>query len=125
MTHSDTLYCLRLWKDWSVSRNAHSTELAPTDPSELACNNEELLAFWLERFMLEVRNKHGNEYSPNSLHNIEQCVMLELHCTAAPTIDFLKDGAFFANFRKTLDGEMKRLIKIGKSTVKKCKQSRH
>ena len=69
-THSDTLYCLRLWKDWSIFRITHSTELAPTDPSELACNNKELHAFWLEHFMLEVRNKHGNEYSPNGLHHI-------------------------------------------------------
>ena len=44
--------------------------MTPTDPSELACNNEELLTFWLERFVLEVRNKHGNEYSSISLHHI-------------------------------------------------------
>ena len=107
-----------LWKDWSISRNSHSTELAPTDSSELACNNEELLAFWFQHFMLEMRNKHGKEYSPNSLHHFVVGTMRHVRATAAPTIDFPKDGAF-ANFRKTLDGEMKRLTKTGKSTVKK------
>ena len=98
-------------------------ELASTDPSELACNNKELLAFWLERFVLKVRNKHGNEYSPNILHvhHIIVGIMRHVRATAAPTIDFLKDGAF-ANFGKTLDGKMKRLTKTGKSTVKKCKR---
>ena len=93
-------------------------ELTPTDPSEFACNNKELLTFWLERFMLEVRNKHGNKYSPNGLHQIIVGIMRHVRAIAAPTIDFLKDGAF-GNFRKTLNGEMKRLTETGKDTIKK------
>ena len=65
-----------------------------------------------------MRNKHGNEYSPNSLHHIVVGIMRHIRATSANTIDFFKDGAF-ANFRKTLDEEMKRLTKTGKGTVKK------
>ena len=59
-------------------------------------------------FRLEIRKKDGSEYVPNTLHHIVAGVMRYIRLEGNPSIDFFKD-AEFANFRLTLDGEMKRL----------------
>ena len=64
---------------------------------------------WLTYFVLEVRTKSGTEYTPNTLHHIVSGIMRHLRqeCNKSE-IDFFKDSAF-ANFRSSLNAEMKRL----------------
>ena len=117
-TMDDTEYCIRLWREWSLQRNiVISSEQIPTFflGSSPASQNE--LAHALECFVLEVRKKNGAEYSPNSLHHIVCGIMRYVRATE-PSIDFFKDS-LFANFRKTLDGEMKRIQQKGIGTHKR------
>ena len=60
------------------------------------------------RFVLEVRKKDGTEYPPNTLHHLCSGIARYLRANGHPTLDLYKDSAF-ADFRTTLDAEMKRL----------------
>ena len=70
------------------------------------------LQYWLMRYVLEVRKKDGTEYPPNTLNHLCCGIMRFLRWNGSPSIDFFKD-AEFADFRCTLDGEMKRLQSQG------------
>ena len=59
----DTKYCCKVWSEWAYNRNKFciaTNSLAPEDPATVDIDN---LAYWLERFVLEIRTKEGNEYS--------------------------------------------------------------
>ena len=99
-TKNDTKYCLRTWSEWAYNRNKLSCNndlVAPEDPASVDVHS---MAYWLERFILEIRTKHGNEYNPNSLHHFV-CGILRHVRNVNPAIDFFKDSQF-ANFRMTL-----------------------
>ena len=66
-----------------------------------------------------VRNKHGEEYSPTTLHHIV-CGILMHSRSVQPCMDFFTEKEF-AEFRKTVDGEMKRLQSKGGPQIKKQK----
>ena len=91
-----------------------TNSLAPEDPATVDIDN---LAYWLERFVLEIRTKEGNEYNPNSLHHLV-CGILRRVRNDKPGIDFFKDSQF-AYFRMTLDAEMKRIRMSGKGSNKR------
>ena len=110
----DTQYCMRLWKEWCKYRQQNFgncipglTELPPRD-----------LQHWLTRFILEVRKKDGSEFAPDTLHHICCGIMRYLRWNGQPAIDFFTD-ATFAEFRASLDAEMKRLQGAGVGTKKK------
>ena len=66
-TRNDTKYCCKVWSEWAYNRNKFciaTNSLAPEDPATVDIDS---LAYWLERFVLEIRTKDGNEYNPNSL----------------------------------------------------------
>ena len=69
-------------------------------------------AYWMSRFVLEIRKKDGTEYPPNTLHHICCGILRHLRESRRVEIDFFEDVAF-AEFRTTLDGEMKRLQSLG------------
>ena len=60
---------------------------------------------------MEVRKKTG-EFPPNSLHHICCGIMRLLRTNGQPFIDLFADSDF-ANFKATLDSEMKRLQSKG------------
>ena len=68
--------------------------------------------FGMTRFILEIRKKNGDEYPPNTLHHLICGIMRFLRQNGNPQLDFFKD-AIFADFRCSLDGEMKRLQSKG------------
>ena len=115
-TQTDTRYCIRIWKSWSEHRNSvEKNELVPEDITTLDC---EQLQYWLSRFVLEVRKKSGLEYPPNTLHHICCGLLRHLGENGRPEIDIFKDSNF-ADFRATLDGEMKCLQSLGLGTKKR------
>ena len=77
------------------------------------------LDHWLSKFVVETRRSDGALYPPNTLYAI-CCGLLRAVRELRPQINFLKDPEF-SGFRKTLDGEMKRLRATGLGT--KCKQA--
>ena len=115
-TRTDTAYCIRLWNDWAENRNKHTKEIVLSFDQ---LHDKSLLQCWLTRFVLEVRSKKGTEYTPNTLHHIVCGIMRHLrHNCNKPEIDFFKDPEF-ADFRASLDAEMKRLQSAGVGSIKK------
>ena len=115
-TQIDTRYCTKIWKTWSEYRNSVvKNEQVPEDISTL---DGDKLQYWLSRFVLEVRKKSGLEYPPNTLHHICCGLLRHLRENERPEIDIFKDTNF-ADFRATLDGEMKRLQSLGLGTKKR------
>ena len=86
-------------------------------PSVTQMTKEEI-AHWLTRFVLEVRKKNGDVYPPNTLHHLVVGVMRHVRWSGQPNIDFLKNPEF-ANFRTSLDAEMKRIQQLGVGATKK------
>ena len=72
----------------------------------------------MSRFILEVRKRDGNVYTPNTLHHITAGVMRHLRWNGRPDIDFFRDSQY-GDFRQSLDAEMKRLQSLGIGSKKK------
>ena len=107
-TRQDTAYCIRLWNEWSKYRCETSEVHIPL----LMEMDAYSLQYWMTRFILEVRKQNGDEYPPNTLHHLVCGIMRFLRQNGKPQLDFFKDDTF-ADFRSSLDGEMKRLQSKG------------
>ena len=68
----------------------------------------------MTKFVLEVRRKDGKSYPPNTLYQL-CCGVMRYIWGTNETVDYFNDSAF-AGFRKTLDGEMKKLRSQGLGT---------
>ena len=118
-TQADTKYCMRLWNDWSAHRSSRASsdlEIVP-DITQMDC---EAMQYWLSRYVhvLEVRKKDGSIYPANTLHHLCCGVMRYLRECGRHDLDFFKDPAF-AEFRGTLDAEMKRIQSLGIGTKRR------
>ena len=114
-TQRDTTWCISLWNEWRDDRNSRSEEQVPSDICALS---PEELQRWLSRFMLEVRKMDGKEYCPDTLYHIVCGVMRFLRQNGKPEVDLLKEQCY-ADFRSTLDAEMKRLKRAGMGSRKR------
>ena len=94
-TQQDTDYCIRQWEAWRKHRNEQDSSIP--------------MAYWMERFILEVRKLNGSEYQPNTLYHIVCGIMRYIRITFKADIDFFKDSEF-AGF---CGAEMKRLQSKG------------
>lgn len=110
-TQRDTSWCINLWKEWRDDRNSRSEEQVPSDICALSPH---VLQRWLSRFVLEVRKKGGTEYHPDTLYHIVCGIMRFLRQNGKP----VKEEAY-ADFRSTLDAEMKRLKRAGVGSHKR------
>ena len=106
-TRSDTEYCTRVWKAWRESRIDCGYDV----PAILEMDSK-TMAYWLTRFVLEVRKIDGCEYPPNTLHHIVCGLMRHLRNESKPDIDFFKDVEF-SSFTASLNAEMKQLQSMG------------
>ena len=89
--------------------------LSPTIPCEV-------LDYWLQRFVLEIKRKDGSPYPANSLKHL--CAGIQRHMRDVlnrPDVSMF-EGIEFHQFRKTLDGKMKELNKLGIGTHTKQAQ---
>ena len=105
----DTAWCIKLWNEWKEAREITSEEKIPTDICKLS---PQQLQHYLSRFVLEVRRKDGTEYPPNTLYHVVCGVMRFLQQNGQPQVDFFKEQVY-ADFRTTLDAEMKCLQQDG------------
>ena len=115
-TTKDTAWCISLWEQWRKARNSRSKEQVPSDICMLTTS--QLLQYWLSRFVLEVRKKDGQEYPPGTLYHIVCGIMRFLRQNGKPELDFFKER-LYADFRTTLDAEMKRLKQAGIGSEKR------
>ena len=113
-TLQDTKYCFNIWEEW----RKHRQQCTGENIDELHELSIEMLQHWLIRFILEVRKKDGEVYQPNTLHHITAGLMRHIRWNGKPHVDLFKD-AKFADFRATLDAEMKRLQSLGIGSKKK------
>ncbi|XP_046544496.1 zinc finger MYM-type protein 2-like [Haliotis rubra] len=70
------------------------------------------LAYFMSKFVLEVRKKDGCEYPPNSLFQIVMGIQSYIKTVSKRNVEFLQSDVF-EEFRQVLDGEMKRLTRKG------------
>ena len=112
-TREDTAYCIRVWDEWTKCRLEHGAQIQP-----LMTMDTSTLQHWLTYFILEVRKQNGSEYPPNTLHHLVCGIMRYLRQNGRPEIDFFKDASF-ADFRASLDAEMKRLQSNGIGSKRK------
>ena len=103
-TQVDTEYCMKVWEEWCHyhRHNCGDNIVAVTEMQPIQ------LQYWLMCYVLEVHKKDGTEYPPNTLNHLCCGIMRFLRWNGSLSIDFFK-AAEFADFRCTLDGEMKRL----------------
>ena len=110
-TKEDTEYCMRIWNAWWKERIASYNEPRDEVASEVAQiipliqMNKKTMQHWLTLFVLEVRKQNGMEYPPNTLHHIV-CGIMRYLWQNAIHVDFFQDPVF-ADFRQSLDAEMK------------------
>ena len=118
-TARNTTWAVKIWKDWSAGRRDAYPNAFSKWPVHFLIANHMQLDHWLSKFVVETRRSDGALYPPNTLYAI-CCGLLRAVRESRPQINFLKDPEF-SGFRKTLDGEMKRLRATGLGT--KCKQA--
>ena len=113
-TAQDTRFCTNVWQEWSdYHQKCHSSNIP-----QLNCISASDLQYWLTRFVLEIRKRDGSEYPPQTLHHICSGLQRYLRLNGHPTLDIYTDSKF-AEFRSTLDAEMKRLQQKGIGSVKR------
>ena len=113
-TLDDTRYCMSVWDAWCNYRQKTCGDNIPPLIEQQSSQQQH----WLTRFVLEVRKQDGSEYPPDSLHHLCCGIMRFLRWNGFPGIDIFK-GSDFADFRATLDAEMKRLQSLGLGSKKK------
>ena len=122
-TKATTTWGMRIWNEWSSSRTVTDgsgvvpvttplTEISPTD-----------LAYWMGKFVLEVRKRDGKPYPPKSLYALVCCFKRFFEDNGMHGINPLcPSDVAFGDFRATLDAEMKRLHGLGLGTTTKQAQ---
>ena len=108
-TQTDTKYCVDIWKNWSIYRNSVvNTEQVNEDITALDNNG---IQYWMSRLFWRLGRKmvQGTHQTHYITSAVEFCVILE---RVGGLTDIFKDSSF-ADFRATLDGEMKRLQSLG------------
>ena len=113
-TQQDNKYCAKLWHDWVSYRRKETNVIIPSLHNITSTE----LQHWMCPFILEVRKKDGSVFLPNTLHHICCGIMRFVRANGIPTIDIFKDKEF-AQFRKVLDSEMKRLQSAGIGTTQR------
>jgi len=77
-------------------------------------NAAQLHAPFLGKFVIEVRNKDGNKYTPNTLHLLVCGILREMRSNGVNNMNFLNDSNDrFLRFRQVLDAQMKTLTAQG------------
>jgi hypothetical protein len=66
-TKANTRWAVGVWRKWREERNGFNTgEIVP----EFSAMDAACMDYWLQRFLMEVRNQKGKEYTPKSLYYV-------------------------------------------------------
>ena len=118
-TRQSNNWATTLWRDWAINRNCRpETAVEPGFPIPIdigMLRDFELLNYWMERFICEIRRKDGNVYPPATLTQITSALQRHLKNECGlESINFFQDAdPTFAGFRRTLDARMKELTAQG------------
>lgn len=107
-TRRNTKWSVEMFNKWRESR-----ENVPC----MKEMNAEMLNYWLQRFVLEVRKQDDSEYPPRTLYFIVCGLLRHLRDENIHNMNFLDEHDHrFAVFRKVLDARMKELLSKGLGT---------
>ena len=111
-TKASTDWGIRVWSEWPASRvtaDVHREGVVPVTTALLEMPSADL-AYWMGKFVLEIRKKDGKEFPPKSLYALVCCFKRYYEQNGVFDVNPLSSSdARFGNFRVTLDAEMKRL----------------
>ena len=114
-TRQNTEWAERTWHSWAKHRmekmSPEELEKGYELDTKFASMNVAAMNFWLRKFILEVRNLNGKEYSPDSFYQI--CCGLHRSLKDNNRRENIFDDAEFAEFRGVLDGQLKGLNRTG------------
>ena len=70
-----TAWGVRLWNEWAGTRSKSTADHDKVVPvtTPLVDIPPDSLAYWLAKFIMEVRKKDGSEYPPKSLYSLTCC----------------------------------------------------
>ena len=114
-TSTSTRWALNVWKEWVIARK--SMCLVEDSEKEYVISEKffdmpvEAISFWLPKFIVEVRNKKGESYPPDTLYGL--CCGLQRSLKENDLlINFFTDKSFNKT-REVLDAYMKKLKSTG------------
>ena len=106
-TNACTEWGVKLWADWSRARAVEVDRVNPTTP--LLQMPVPDFAYWLGKFVLEIRKQTGTEYPPKTLYAIVCCFKRYFERNEVYNYDVNPLSPLdprFGNFRSILDAEM-------------------
>ena len=116
-TRENTKWALSVWNDWISYREQKVETLIElyTLPEDLSVVPYHKLDIWLSKFVVECRRKDGKPYPPTSLTQIMAAIQRHMRDELGRNdVNFFsKTDPTFANFRKSLDAQMKELSSKG------------
>ncbi|XP_062602127.1 zinc finger MYM-type protein 2-like [Saccostrea cucullata] len=116
-TKSNTRWAFGVWRKWREQRNKLSSNTGEFIP-EFSAMDASCMDYWLQRFVVEVRNQKGNEYTPKSLYYLMCGLLRHLRDIEIFGMNFLDhNDDRFARTRKVLDARMKSLVAQGIGTT--------
>ena len=118
-----TEWGVRAWNEWAATRGASSsepvTDHVPVTTPLVQMSGDDF-AYWLGKFVLEVRKVDGSEYPPKTLYALVCCFKRYFEANGVHDINPISpNDPRFGGFRQTLDAEMQRLHARGLGTKKK------
>ena len=114
---ANTRWAVGVWRKWREERNGLSNSTGNVIP-ELSKMDAACMDFWLQRFLMEVKNQKGNEYTPKSLYYLACGLLRHLRDIEIFGMNFLDhNDDRFARTRKVLDARMKSLVAQGIGTT--------
>ncbi len=119
-TAIQTSWCTGLWKAWATARLSSPLECADAQHElllDFTAMSPKDIAYWLKKFILEIRKADSEPYSPDSVYSIFAGLNRSLKLSGRGEIGILRDP-IFAECREVLENEMSRLQATGNFTRK-------
>ena len=121
-TRKSTTWSVNTWEEWSD----HRQSIGSDSPPKLDALTNGELNYWLDRFVVEVRNKKGECYEGGTLYSLCAGIQRYLRSKRRSTadkgalcdLDIYKESSF-AYFRTVLDSILKDLRQKRVGTTKK------
>ena len=83
-------------------------------PEDIGMLNDQMLNYWGQRFVMEIKRQDGKDYPPTTLHQLVCGLQRYLRNDCGKEyVNFIKEGTQFNDFRKSLDTRMKELYGLG------------
>lgn len=110
-------WSVKVWAEWAKYRNTQAVTLFEPGypiPEDIGLLDDDLLNYWGQRFVMEIKRKDGAEYPPNTLHQLVCGLQRYLKNDCGKVyVNLMKEGGQFNDFRKSLDTKMKELHAVG------------